>query len=525
MGTGKSKPNGIDTLTPTQTSTIGRMMDLWETSNTFCLWARSGMGRSTMLKFLSKELKNSSILSARDWFEPLLGRHPMQIEETFVEKALQTLETSDVLLVDDFDRFMCVTSECNHFYPRSGLVRSATLTLLDAAQANQRKVVFTGDWQVGDTIQPRALFFGFKTFDQSDYEFLIRRYLGKKAKGIDVNRVYCFAPKLTAHQLRGCLDVLRAWPTVKTEDIIDYLERLKMASNVDVGQVRKVTLNDLKGVDDILASLNRYVVNPIVEVERSRAYNLRPKRGILLYGPPGTGKTTVGRALAGQLRSKFFKIDGTIIAGTEDFYAKIDQVFEAAKENAPSIVFIDDCDTLFLESDNAGLYRYLLTLLDGIETENMGGVTVLMTAMNAADLPPALIRSGRIELWLKMTKPNTHARKEILESRVRSLPVKRRPRDLSKIADATEGFTGADLERLVEDAKAVMLEEDVAGRLGDDTTDCFLTAVEEIRSNVTAMEEAALSADVRTRNNPSDPFARIAGMFAERDSEDSPASL
>ena len=67
-----------------------------------------------------------------------------------------------------------------------------------------------------------------------------------------------------------------------------------------------------------------------------------------MFGPPGTGKTTIGRALAHRLKGKFFLIDGTIIAGTQDFYEKIHKVFRAAEENAPSIIFIDDADVIFL---------------------------------------------------------------------------------------------------------------------------------------------------------------------------------
>ena len=100
----------------------------------------------------------------------------------------------------------------------------------------------------------------------------------------------------------------------------------------------------------------------------------RSKRGVLLYGPPGTGKTTIGRALAHRLRGKFFLIDGTFIAGTQNFYNRISQVFEAAKDNAPSVIFIDDADAIFEDGEEQALYRYLLTMLDGLESESAGRV-------------------------------------------------------------------------------------------------------------------------------------------------------
>src|SRR6185295_9430975 len=115
--------------------------------------------------------------------------------------------------------------------------------------------------------------------------------------------------------------------------------------------------------------------------ELATELNLRPKRGVLLVGPPGTGKTTIGRALAHRLKSKFFLIDGTYISGTNQFYNRVHQVFEEAKHNAPSIIFLDDSDVIFESGEELGLYRYLLTMLDGLESESAGQVCVMMTAM------------------------------------------------------------------------------------------------------------------------------------------------
>jgi len=209
----------------------------------------------------------------------------------------------------------------------------------------------------------------------------------------------------------------------------------------------------LEGVDDVLRSLEIHIVLPLENDAVANDLGLRPKRGVLLYGPPGTGKTTIGRALAHRLRGKFFLVDGTFIAGSDDFYQRIRRVFEAARNNSPAVIFIDDADAIFEDGEERGLYRYLLTMLDGLESEGTARVCVMMTAMNLSHLPPALVRSGRVELWLEMKIPDASARVRILEKHTANLPTELQSLDRLKIVELTDGFTGADVKRLVEDAK------------------------------------------------------------------------
>src|SRR5262249_10567153 len=144
---------------------------------------------------------------------------------------------------------------------------------------------------------------------------------------------------------------------------------------------------------------------PLQQPELARELGLKAKRGVLLHGDPGTGKTSIGRALARQMAGKFFMIDGTFVLGTGSFYKKVNDVFAAAIANSPSVIFIDDADVMF-KQDSGGFNRYLLTRLDGLASESVGHVCIMMTAMDIRDMPVAMLRAGRVEVWLETKLPD-----------------------------------------------------------------------------------------------------------------------
>ena len=189
------------------------------------------------------------------------------------------------------------------------------------------------------------------------------------------------------------------------------------------------------------------------------------------------------------------------------------QVFEAAKENAPSVIFIDDADAIFEDGEERGLYRYLLTMLDGLESESAGRICVMMTAMDVAHLPPALIRSGRVELWLEMKLPDpARCGRRFLPFICGGCRRELRGIDNAKVVEAAESFTGADLKRLVEDAKAIYAYDNRPSRQPHEkpTTDYFLRAVASVKENKRHYAAAETQAMMRP---PASAFSGMARSF------------
>lgn len=382
-------------------------------------------------------------------------RDPLELEEAFYRAVDGALTRERLVYVDDFDRLKNALEGCGA-YPRAGWIEVPAKALVErCVREDRRLVVATGPSSCG-ALRSNAFPVGFQEFTAEDYATLLRAFLGsERGASLDAAKIHRFAPNLDAHDLELACSWLHYESPLSTDRFVDYLRTQKLASNVNLSQVGDVSLRDLQGVDDVIEALEANVVVAFENDELARKLDLKPKRGVLLLGPPGTGKTTVGRALAHRLGGKFFMLDGTVIAGSNNFYAVLHEIVQAAKQNAPSVLFIDDGDVLFSSQKDRGFYRYLLTLLDGIESASAERVCVMMTAMDTQHLPPALIRSGRIELWLQMKLPDGEARRRILEERLAPLPDDLREVDLPRVVQATESFTGADLKRLVEDVKAL----------------------------------------------------------------------
>lgn len=483
------------TLCPAQEKALAQLAPVLPLFSIIGLIGQPGAGKSTILRHLHNQT-GGEFLSIRDLVHALRKQHPLAMEETFEQLVGAALDVAEYVYLDDLWLLSAVVEGSCRAYPRAYFLTAALECLSTQAETAGKKLIYATQYQQ-NTLEPKGYVAHIGEFKPADYEFYCRHYLGAAlTKRLDFHKIHRYARNLDGYDLKTIGMLLRDRADLDTDGYIEALRSFGLSSNVNLAEVRQVTFADLKGVDDVIQSLEANIVLPLEQMELAEALQLRPKRGVLLSGPPGTGKTTIGRALAHRLKSKFFLIDGTFISGTGDFYHRVHQVFEEAKHNAPAIIFLDDSDAIFESGEELGLYRYLLTMLDGLESESAGQVCVMMTAMDVGHLPPALIRSGRIELWLEMRLPDNQARTAILEALVAVLPPAYGTVDVARLIECTGGLTGADLKRLVDDGKNLLAYDKLRGLKMRSVTEYFLEAVVIVKQN----KARYLEADERARH-------------------------
>ena len=224
-----------------------------------------------------------------------------------------------------------------------------------------------------------------------------------------------------------------------------------------LGSIPRVSYEDIGGLDKEIAKVREMIELPLKHPELFERLGVEAPKGVLLHGPPGTGKTLLAKAVANETNANFYHIGGPEIMSK--FYGeseeRLREIFKEAQENAPSIIFIDEIDSIAPKREEVSgdvekrIVSQLLTIMDGLESR--GKIVVIGATNRVNALDPALRRPGRFDREIEIGLPDRNGRLQILHIHTRGMPL---ADDviLENIADRTHGFVGADLEALAKEA-------------------------------------------------------------------------
>ena len=243
-------------------------------------------------------------------------------------------------------------------------------------------------------------------------------------------------------------------PVIVTEKTIFKLGSLTKAVDASVP---RITYDELGGLKSEVQKIREMVELPMRHPELFDKIGVEAPKGVLLYGPPGTGKTLLAKAVAGETNAHFISLSGPEIMGKHygESEERIREIFTQAEENSPSIIFIDEIDSIAPKRDEVSgelekrIVSQLLTLMDGMKSR---GKVVVIAATNRPDsIDPALRRPGRFDREVEIGIPDDEGRFDILSIHTRGMPIDKKV-NLKQISKTTHGFVGADLEVLSKEA-------------------------------------------------------------------------
>jgi len=234
---------------------------------------------------------------------------------------------------------------------------------------------------------------------------------------------------------------------------IDRLSNLKILSEAATDKKNRITYEEIGGLGVETSAMREIVELPLRHPELFARLGVEPHSGVLLYGPPGCGKTLLAKVIASESDANMYSINGPEIMNKYygETEAKLREIFKEAKDNSPSIIFIDELDAIAPKREEVygdvekRVVAQLLALMDGL-TER-GNVIVLGASNRPDSLDPALRRPGRFDRELEISVPNADGRLEILQIHTRGMPLAA-DIDLKNFASDLHGYTGADIKSL-----------------------------------------------------------------------------
>ena len=432
------------------------------------LYGPPGTGKTLIARAVANEVDaHFQTISGPEVVSKYKGESEERLREAFEEAEANA---PAILFVDEIDS---IAGQRDEDADMENRVVAQLLTLLDGLEDRGRVVVIGATNRV-DSIDPalrrggrfdREIEIGVP--DETGRHEILEVHTRGMPLGEDVDlgrlskRTHGFVgadlQSLVTEAAMSALRRTREEPAVAREDFEAALAAVDPSAMREyVAESPAVSFDDVGGLEAVKNRLTEAVEWPLSYTELFEATKTDPPSGVLLYGPPGTGKTLLARALAGESDVNFIHVAGPELLDkyVGESEKAVREVFERARQAAPSIVFFDEIDAIAGRRGETGesterVVSQLLTELDGL-TENPN--LVVLAATNRRDaLDPALLRPGRLEEHIEVPDPDADARREILDVHTREKPI---GEDVSLVdlAAETEGLSGAELDALVRDA-------------------------------------------------------------------------
>ena len=370
-------------------------------------------------------------------------------------------EGLDIIRLDGLQRANAGVRLSDHVEVRPAKVQAAKKVTLAPAQQNLRirgsgdallRTLHQRPFVSGDIIST-SVYRRSPDMDRNQFpEEIFRSFFEQRAFGLQEIRL-----RVTSTTPRGIVQV--------TKDT--QIELLSEFQEVDQSRATDVTYDDIGGLGDTIPQIREMIELPLKHPELFSRLGIDPPKGVLFQGPPGTGKTLLARAVAAESEAQFFHIAGPEIMGRHygESEERLREIFEEAQENAPSIIFIDELDSIAPKREQVSgeterrVVAQLLTLMDGLEPRQN---VIILAATNRIDaVDEALRRPGRFDRELVVGVPDVDGRREILSIHTRGMPLDDDV-SLEDLARTTYGFVGADLAALTREAAIESLRRNLS---------------------------------------------------------------
>ncbi len=339
------------------------------------------------------------------------------------------------------------------------------------------------------------------------------------------NRVITKGDILSFYAMGRRVDLIVVEYSPKAEAVRIHLDTkviLSEKSHKEIIELEKarVTYEDIGGLEEEIQKIREMIELPIRHPELFQRIGIDPPKGVLLHGPPGTGKTLLARAVAYETEAHFITISGPEIMSK--FYGQSEEnlrkLFTEAKENSPSIIFIDELDSIAPKRGEVTgeverrVVAQLLSLMDGLE--GRGEIIVIGATNRVNDIDPALRRPGRFDREIEIGVPNTDGRYEILLIHTRGMPLYSDV-DLQKMAEKTHGFVGADVEALAKESAMLAIREilpkiDLDKPIPNEILNTIQIKMEHFESALNSIEPSALREVLITQ--PTETWDDVGGL-------------